>query len=354
VTTMETMEYRAADGLPMPGRAEVYALLLGLAGRVPDETLAEMRLCLADEETSELVDLLATALDTGRLALTDDEAALVRALFEGCDADPGLAENAPRHGAPPPAPYRFGDQDGRGGPAGDGRETLRDAMDEVAVGTGERLGGLVAIWRVFRHSADGAVARVYLAEAEAGEDLAEIVAELQYELADASADIPRVEVFAEGASLVPYHDAALAGATLVWAAAETHVRLARAFDGADREDGPFFHPDHPRLGGTEGEQVLAYLRSGEVVLNLPGALDDVLDDDRMAAVPIGFRSDGRWVWPDTVSYYLKRHGIAPEPDLLAHALGASSPPRPLSRLARHQVLTTLFAPTGGEPVWQAG
>jgi hypothetical protein len=89
-------------------------------------------------------------------------------------------------------------------------------------------------------------------------------------------------------------------------------------------------------------------------LNLPGALDDVLDDDRMAAVPIGFRSDGRWVWPDTVSYYLKRHGIAPEPDLLAHALAASSPPRPLSRLTRHQVLTTLFAPTGGEPVWQAG
>jgi hypothetical protein len=354
VTTMEAMEHTSPADLPMPGRADLHALLLGLAGRVPDETLAEMRLCLADEETSELVDLLATVLDSGRLALTDDEAALVRVLFEECDTDPGPAENATRLASPPPVPYRFGDPNGLGGPAGDGRETLRDAMDAVAVGAVERLGGLIAIWRVFRHSADGAVVRVYLAEAEADADLAEIVAETQYELADGSADIPRVEVFAEGTPLPPYHDAALAGATLVWAATETDVRLARAFDGADQEDGPFFHPDHPRLEGQEGEQALAYLRSGEVVLNLPGALDDVLDADRMGAVPIGFRSDGRWIWPDAVSYYLKRHGIAPEPDLLAHALAVSSPPGPLSRLTRHRVLTTLFAPTGGEPVWQAG
>jgi hypothetical protein len=96
------------------------------------------------------------------------------------------------------------------------------------------------------------------------------------------------------------------------------------------------------------------LRSGEPVLDTPGALDDVLDPGRLGVVPVGFRSDGRWIWPDAVTYYLERHGLAPEPELVAHVLARSGPPDPLSRLTRHRVLTTLFAPTGGEPVWQAG
>jgi hypothetical protein len=349
---MEATGYWESAEPPPARRRDLFALLLGLAGRLPDRTLAEMRLCLADAETSELVALLATVLSTGRIALTDAEAALVRMLFETCDIDPGLADHAPRLAALPSPPYRFGDLNGLGGPAGDARPG--DAMDEVIVGTGERLGGLIAIWRVFRHSPDDTVRRLYLAEADTDADVAEIAAEMQYELTAASEDTPQVEVFAEGAPLTPYHDAALASATLIWAATEAHVRLARAFDGANAEDGPFFNPGHPRLDGPEGEQVLAYLRSGEVVLNVPGAMDDVLDAGRVAAVPVGFRSDGRWIWPDAVSYYLKRHGLAPEPDLVAYALAASTPPGPLSRLTRHRALTTLFAPTGGEPVWQAG
>ncbi len=150
---------------------------------------------------------------------------------------------------------------------------------------------------------------------------------------------------------------------------EAPVRLARAFDGADPEGGPFFHPDHPLLDGPDGERVLAYLRGGELVLDTPGSLKDVLAEGHEAVVPAGFRSDGRWVWPDTVAYYLKRHRLAPDPELTAHVLGAPSP-RPLSRLDRHRALETLFAdptetdptetdptdtdPTETEPMWQAG
>jgi hypothetical protein len=100
--------------------------------------------------------------------------------------------------------------------------------------------------------------------------------------------------------------------------------------------------------------VLAHLRSGEVVFDVPGAMDDLLDADRLAAVPVGFRSDGRWVWPDAVAYYLKRHHLAPEPELVAHILRTTAPPRALSRLTRHQALTTLFASSDVEPIWQAG
>ena len=337
--------------LPMP---DLYALLLGLAGRVPDEALAELRLCLADAETADLAAGLAAEVGTGRLALTEPEVALVRTLFEECGLDPDVTGRVPRRESPPVPPSRFGDEYGSTMPNGDGWESQKDATDAVAVEAGERVGGPIAIWRVFRHAHEGPARRVYLAEAEPAADLAELAAEMQYALAEASEDTPRVEVFAEGTPLPAYHDAALAGATLIWAASDTPVRLARAFDGADEGDGPYFHADHPRLDGPEGERVLAYLRSGELVLNTPGALDDVLDPARLGVVPVGFRSDGRWIWPDAVAYYLKRHGLAPEPDLVAHVLARSGPPDPLNRLTRHRVFTTLFAPTGGEPVWQAG
>jgi hypothetical protein len=336
VTTTET-EHRVGD---------TYALLLGLAGRVADETLAELRLCLADGDLDDLANLLAE--QAGTVTLTEAEAGLVRALITAYDA-----EHAPdpRVGETPPPPYRFGDRDGGSPPPG--HESEPDATDAVAVAAGQRVGGLLALWRVFRHSGDEPPRRVYLAEAERGADLAELTAEIQYALTGASEDTPRVEAFAEGMPLGAYHDIALAGASLVHAAETAPVRLARAFDGATA-DGPYFDDDHPRLRDADGERVLAYLRSAELVHNTPGAMDDVLDTGGVAAVPVGFRSDGEWVWPDTVAYYLKRHGLAPEPELLAHVLARAAAPGPLGRLTRHRALTTLFTPTGGEAVWQAG
>lgn len=31
-----------------------------------------------------------------------------------------------------------------------------------------------------------------------------------------------------------------------------------------------------------------------------------------------FRTDGEWIWTDTVEYYLSRHGLAPDAQLTAH------------------------------------
>ncbi|HEY0537498.1 MAG TPA: hypothetical protein VGD53_03975 [Actinoallomurus sp.] len=339
---------------PVPTRAELCALLLGLAGRIPDDALAEMRLCLADGEVGELASLLAEEVFAGGMGLTGDEAALARALFERSGAAPGLADRVPRLGSLPPAPYRFGGEYGTSAPDRESRAGRPDGVDALVVAAGERVGGLTGIWRVFRHSEEGPARRVYLAEAEVGADVLEPVAEIQYALTEASADTPRVEVFTEHAPLPPYHEAALDRATLVWAASDAPVRLARAFDGADPSGGPYFDHDHPRLEGPDAARVLAYLTRGEPIVDLPGGLDDVLDPGRPGAVPVGFRSDGRWVWPDAVAYYLKHHDLAPEPDLVAYVLAGPAPRVPMNRVARHRGLTTLFASTGGAPVWQAG
>jgi hypothetical protein len=316
----------------------LHDFLLRLAGRVPDDELATMRTCLADGEGGEVAWMLESIVAARRVPLLSGEADLVRELF---DAHRIPADGIERIGYLPPVPYRF---------TGEGAQDTRDA---VVVEAGDRVGGLVALWRAFRHTGGNAGQRVYLGEADPDADVAELTAEAQHALAEAGEDPPRVEIFSEGAELAPYHDAALMAATLVWARTDAPVRLARAFDGADPDGGPFFHPDHPRLDGPDGERVLAYLRGGELVLNTPGAMEDVLDQGREAVVPAGFRSDGHWVWPDTVAYYLKRHRLAPDPELTAYVLGAPSP-GPLSRLGRHRALETLFAPTGVEPMWQAG
>jgi hypothetical protein len=347
---MTVAEHPTATRTPVvvqaPDRRSLHALLLGLSGRIPDESLAEMRTSLADGEEDHLAYLLAGALAADTLSLTADEAALTRAALAANHMDSARLDHIP-HVDRPPSPYRFED----------GLETRASddpALDLAVVRAAEQVGGLLGIWRVFRRSGPEPAVRVYLAEAEPMADAAELVAEMQYALAEGGSGTPRVEVFNEGAVLAPYHDAALAAGVLVWPAAGTSLRLARTFDGADRDQGPFFRPDHPRLDPPVGERVLAYLRSGEVVFDVPGAMDDLLDADRPAAVPVGFRSDGHWIWPDAVAYYLKRHRLAPEPELVAHILDATEPPRALSRLARQQAVTTLFAPSEVEPVWQAG
>jgi hypothetical protein len=336
-----------------PAGAELYALLQGLAGRIPDDALAEMRLCLADGELGELASLLADEVFAG-LGLTEDEAAPARALLEWSGAGPGFVDRTPRLDSPPDVPYRFGGEYGTSAADVERRADEPDAFDASVIAVAERVGGLVGIWRVFRHSEDGPARRLYLAEAEAGADVLEPVAEIQYALTEANDDTPRVEVFTESVPLPPYQEAALDGATLVWAASDTPVRLARAFDGADPAGGPYFDPDHPRLDRSDAVRVLTYLTRGEAVVDPAGCLDDLLDEGRPGAVPLGFRSDGRWVWPDAVAYYLAYHDLAPEPDLVAYVLAGPTPPGRLNRVTRHRVLTTLFAPTGGEPVWQAG
>src|SRR5262249_5253828 len=41
------------------------------------------------------------------------------------------------------------------------------------------------------------------------------------------------------------------------------------------------------------------------------------DPTRQLAVPARFRTDGSWIWPGSVEYYLRWHNVAPEPELRA-------------------------------------
>jgi hypothetical protein len=97
------------------------------------------------------------------------------------------------------------------------------------------------------------------------------------------------------------------------------MRTARLFDREDDGGNWTFDPGHPRV--TDPAQlagVVRFLRSGTMVVRISGLDVDRLDPSRGAAVPLSTMTDGEWIWSDALRYYVETHGIAPEPDFLAH------------------------------------
>jgi hypothetical protein len=78
----------------------------------------------------------------------------------------------------------------------------------------------------------------------------------------------------------------------------------------------------PELARSEDPEltrrVLGFLEGGGAVLRSPGLHEDLLDPEQPARVPLGYASDGEWIWPLEMAYYLNRHGILPEETFLDH------------------------------------
>lgn len=98
----------------------------------------------------------------------------------------------------------------------------------------------------------------------------------------------------------------------------SRFRRAPVFDAVDG-DGPYFSPDRRRvLDGTERARLIAYLTAAPLVVRAHGLEPDPLDPAAGRVVPIGFQTDGVWIWQEAAAYYLRRHGVAPENDLVGH------------------------------------
>ncbi len=103
------------------------------------------------------------------------------------------------------------------------------------------------------------------------------------------------------------------------------LRTPRVYDGLDEAGNPVVQRE--ALSAEERERVLTYLDSAPVILASRSKDTDAFDRSRTDAVPLNFRTDGSWVWPGAVAYYLREHGISPDPELLEHirAAGYAAP-----------------------------
>ncbi|WP_103337018.1 ferredoxin [Amycolatopsis sp. CA-126428] len=99
-------------------------------------------------------------------------------------------------------------------------------------------------------------------------------------------------------------------------AAGGSVRTPRIYDGLDASGKPLVR--RQPLVPAEAERVLAYLDAAPVILASRSNGPDAFAPDRPDAVPMNFRTDGAWAWPGAVAYYLREHGVPPDPDLVAH------------------------------------
>jgi hypothetical protein len=91
------------------------------------------------------------------------------------------------------------------------------------------------------------------------------------------------------------------------------LRTAEVFD----DDGRPI-TERPEIGPAERDRVIDYLERAPIVLAARSYDTDRLDPNGPSSVPMTFHTDGNWVWPGAVGYYLRAHGVAPEPELLEH------------------------------------
>ena len=96
-------------------------------------------------------------------------------------------------------------------------------------------------------------------------------------------------------------------------------RFARTDDGTAEDGGPRVSPERGYVTDpTERERLLGYLTGGALVRETMRYGTDRVDPTRRFAVQVAYRTDGVWVWPASVEYYLRHHNFGLEPDFRRH------------------------------------
>jgi hypothetical protein len=126
-----------------------------------------------------------------------------------------------------------------------------------------------------------------------------------------------LELFPRAPEATPYWLAERAGL-----AAGPELNVAKASDGTLPLPGyPNGYPtfaDRPELADEERDGLSAYLENAPVVLTEEGGDPDLFDRTGATRIPREYRTDGSWVWPASVAYYLRTHSVAPQRGLVEH------------------------------------
>ncbi|WP_297547614.1 TNT domain-containing protein [Amycolatopsis sp.] len=108
--------------------------------------------------------------------------------------------------------------------------------------------------------------------------------------------------------------------------------------------------DRPELPADVVPLVLQYLEREPAILVADGPEQDIFTPDAEPDVPASYHTDGTWTWPASVPHYLREHGVAPEPDLVAHIAGQQFQPPYVDLLVRRTAEADLLGQPRPQPI----
>lgn len=349
-----------------------HELLLRVAGWIPDDLICEARSWLADGQTVDVAQAVALAANMERLQLSPEDRELIRAELEAVGEDLDVVDGFElcdrELSVPGPWCFHPAFQVDRDADAAmptmmdlTGSDTDPGLMDEIDRAAGKAVAlepETVALWRAWRWPVDGMLdlpaVRVFVVAVSHLDpaELPGLTRRLQEVLIEMGERNPQVEVCLDDRSPPRYQLLACAHSALLWAREPAvPIRLARVFDAVDPQLGPMFTENHPVIDDLdEVERLLDYLDGAMPVLSTDDTMVDIFDPGQADVVPLTFRTDGTWIWTDTVSYYLEHYSLAPDTELLAHLQACVGYPPAVTDVGLHRVASFLQRP-GDELVW---
>lgn len=97
---------------------------------------------------------------------------------------------------------------------------------------------------------------------------------------------------------------------------EVELRHAQVVDSHTAGHPPVVN--RPPVPQEETRALLGYLYRAPVVQSRKELRADIFAPNNAPDVPDAFHTDGTWIWPAAVPHYLRKYGLPPEADLLAH------------------------------------
>ncbi|MEV7043757.1 hypothetical protein [Amycolatopsis sp. NPDC051061] len=346
--------------------SELHEILLRVAGWLPDDALSRARSELADDRCADVAQLLAFAGRRSVLPLDEDDLDALAELLDSEGRDPAVLDAMELIPESSVLPWSFSPDwdttdDGEADEGADGAMLLSALAEQDLHAQVIDEPGVRGLWSAVRRPVDGAPypapRGVYVVEVDDdAEDVgepAELCARFQETLIAAGERDPQVEVVSVHGARSRYQRAAQLRGRLLWSPHDdAEVNVARVFDEVDPDEGPRFAPDHEKITDeAERARLVEYLETGTELLVTTGTMIDIVDPDQGSVVPMNFRTDGAWVWTDTVTYYLKTHHLAPDQELLAYLRSADEVPPTLDTVLLGRAMTALEPADDREPVW---
>jgi len=94
------------------------------------------------------------------------------------------------------------------------------------------------------------------------------------------------------------------------------MRVAEVFDGRGPSGGIVIN--RPQVNPAELAALTAYLTKAPVALATTKTGEDEMSPGAGLVVPRAYHTDGDWIWPAAVGYYLHRYRLPPQPELVEH------------------------------------